>query len=396
MQAVAAAAASAAERHDLLPVPDRPCRFRGVRQARHTWEMRYAGRSIYFPTELQAACAYDLARLAAGKGMRSGLNLPAVLYGDEQVQAVATYLQVLRQRQLQLQGQHTHSSQDVPVDDAPSEAHTTSRLQLKGEQLSQTEQREQQQQPDEEEQDGKPAGTATAQPTAGLQDLLVVQLLRCRAGRVLLGLSPDAAHARLETLASITGTSVQDLLQRLLRGASSHYNTVLQLSPARMQWNAASLQQQLQLPHASLQELLRKAPSLLQFVGSTMAQKTTALQAAFERCCDVAGVTGGGGGGGTGGLHCLQQAAMQTPEVLLLSSDKVAQRLQVLQDVCCTHEELRLQLRNALEHGAIGRWLIAGNGVISKATACIRLFITAHTAMSCVCRPPTPHPSCCR
>jgi len=362
------AAVAVVQRQGLVPVGH--CKFRGVRQAWQKWEMRFAGHSMYFSTALEAGCAYDLARLAAHSRPRGAMNFPAAIYTPEHIQAMMQHQQA-RQRERTAH----RAAQDTQKQQCLSQA----AVRDEGLVLRQQYQRDQQQQGqpedalDVQQQELAESLQAAAGP-AELQEL-GRQLISSTAGRQLLGMSPQAALARLQALAAITGISTQQVLEKCLKGVT-HYHTVLKLSPARMESQAASLQQQLQLPPASMQALLQRAPELLQYGDDTMAAKVPQLAAAFQSCWD--GISGAGSQQhpmdgwselGSVGLVCLQHAALRVPEILLLSTPKVAGRLQALQDVCRQHSDLQQQLREALTSGAIGRWLASGmeeEGVIGE------------------------------
>jgi hypothetical protein len=343
LSAVQEAAAAAAQQQHLS---DQDISYRGVRPSRHhRWEMRHAGLSQYYSSQLEAACAYDLACLGSGKGQtgRSTLNFPAALYSSQQVQAVGQHQQLLKCRQQQRRKcKHTA--------DAP---------------------RQQQRQPAAE---GDASAEHALLPGAWGT---AKQLLLSPAGRVLLDLSPASVETRLQALAELAGLSVQQVLQRYLDHSSSFFSDrVLQLAPARLEERAAALQALLQLPPADLQGLLRRAPLLLALKTDSVAAKVTALVPAFESCWEAAAAAAaavptaaGGvasplaGAASTKGMVCLQRAVLHTPALLLLSAAKVGHRLGVLARVCGSDSNgsERHQLADALDSGAIGRWLTAGD-----------------------------------
>jgi hypothetical protein len=367
VQVAAAATAAAAAEQQGEAADSMLHRFRGVRKTRNiSWEMRYAQRSTYFSTQLEAACAYDLSLLAAGGRPKAGgaLNFPAQTYNSEQVRRMAQYMQA-KEQQRQQQQQHV-LQQEQQAD--PQQRHPGGK--------------------------GQPAQSApSAVGSLGERETrsnsstwgLVRQLLLSPTGRQLLVMSPAAAEDRLQTLSSLTGFSKHQLLQRFLGNSSTHYSAnVLRSSPARLEASAVSLQQLLQLPHAGLQSLLQRAPSVLTYRTESMTQKLSELLPALQSCCEAAGyclvnsnldswdsitstsceVWGQHSSTGREGIVSLQRAVLHTPEVLLLSAARVQQRLAVLEGLCSQpgREGLAEQLRQVLGTGGIGRWLTAGKG----------------------------------
>jgi hypothetical protein len=265
------------------------------------------------------------------------MNFPSDTYSADQVQAMGELLRLLKLRQQQQQQQGYKHDDSQP---------------------------QQQQQQVE-----RPAGKDTGAVLSSFWDT-ARQLLLLPAGRVLLDLTADAAQSRLQAWAALTGLSAQQVLQRFLGGNSWYSDSVLELSPGRLEQNAAALQQQLLLTHADVQALLCRAPALLAYRTDSMEEKVVALTTAFQACCEDAGLTGRNsssssswvphGSIGREGLIALQQAVLHTPAVLLLSAGKVVQRLDALQHVCRQDEGLAQQLQDGLTSGGIGRWLTAG------------------------------------
>jgi hypothetical protein len=337
--------------------------YRGIRQKYQRWEMRHAGRSFYFSTQLEAACAYDLAQLSAGGRPRagSGFNFPPATYLDAQVQAMGHYTQLLARSKRQQQELGQESSQ-----------------QGLGQQVGASGQ----------QQAAGPSG-ATGTTNAAHADAweLVRQLLLSRGGRLLLDQSPQAAHSHLQAVADLTDQSVQQVAQKVLAD-HTHYQRVMSMAPERLQQNAVALQQVLQVLPADLGVLLRRVPSLMAYRAETLAGRVAGLQVAFQRCCDAAGCNAcsttsssssrrGSAGSDPGcagssaewaqqhssgcrGVVCLQHAALHSPELVCLSTSKVVQRLQGLQHLCSLDEGMRQQLCTALLTGAVARWLTSG------------------------------------
>lgn len=361
MQAAVQAAAAAAEQQVYLGRV-----YRGIRQKHQRWEMRYAGRSYRFATQLEAACAYDLAQLSAGGRPKSGssFNFPPATYSSAQVQAMGQYRQLL--------------------------AKPWPKQQELGQQLEQEASQQPQQGPSQHGAMGQQeaAGHSSAAPAGAWE--LVRQLLLSRGGRLLLDQSPQAARSRLQALADLTGQTVQQVLQKVLAD-HNHYQRVMLMSPGRLEQNAVALQQALQLSSTDLRVMLRRVPSLLAYRPDTLAGRVTDLQLAFQRCCDAAGCnacsttssssSGSSGSGPAGsyaeptgatavwaqqhsvgckGVICLQQAALHSPELLCLSTSRVVQRLQGFPHLCSLDQGLRQQLCTALLTGAVARWLTSG------------------------------------
>lgn len=365
VSAAAAATAAAAAEQQGEAADSMVHRFRGVRTKTRniSWEMRYAQSSTHFATQLEAACAYDLSLLAAGGRPKAGqaLNFPAQTYSSEQVRRMAQYMQA-KEQQRQQQQQHV-LQQEQQAD--PQQRHPGGK--------------------------GQPAQSApSAVGSLGERETrsdssssstwgFVRQLVLSPAGRQFLIMSPAAVEGRLQTLSSLTGLSRHQLLQRFLGASSTHYSAeVLRPSSDRLEASAVAVQQLLQLPHAGLQSLLQRAPSVLAYRTESMTDKVAQLLPAFQSCCEAAGysncdswdsststsceVWGQHSSTGREGVVSLQRAVLHTPEVLLLSAARVQQRLAVLEELCCQpgREGLAGQLREALGTGGIGRWLTAG------------------------------------
>lgn len=322
--------------------------------------MCFLKRCYYFDSQVEAACAYDLAVLASG-GLalkRATFKHAPDMYSSAQVQAMAQYLQAVNPQKQQHDAQA--GSQHLQANSAGSQG------------AEQT----------------PPAAAAGALPAApGTWDLVRQLLGRPHsAAAVSRGCSgPTGQPGVPDRSASAAGAGRLPFWRHSLPGdheAVSRPHGGGSCTPAAAAAGAAARSAG---PAASTQPADLQGPGVDAEGRDVVCCSSTVPRSSRGPCAQHHQQQQTAWGGSSSSISssgerrvlgvldpaavvCLQRAALRTPEVLLLSAGKAAQRLHVLQGVSQEDAGVQQQLRHALSTGSIGRWLCSG---MDRAPRCL-------------------------
>jgi hypothetical protein len=385
------------------------------------WEMRsglvYTKPKLYaswHSSSLEAAAAFDLVKLAV-QGPGAAVNLPASMYTAEDVAAMAAFVQLKRQMHYEQQQQQQQQQQKLNAGALAQDLDSSSVLHG----VQQQKQEQEQQQDIVEEQQQQQLLLQCLKVKAGRQLLMLrskTGLEKLQALAAVTGSSSSHILSRGlrndNYLMGVTGLKVANLqeralalqqqlglqetaLQQLLQAAPSllilRTETIQQkialLLPAVTElWDAAqaaavaaaaaegsgnataphgaersrSLRREAQQQKQQQQGRRRRRKRGQQLEDWLKQQPAQQQQQQQQQIADQGQQRYKNDSNADAGAYALQRVVLCQPQVLMISADKIARRLKVLQQCCCCSSVLAAQVWRALQGAALGRWLVSG------------------------------------